>query len=599
MSEPTHIRVRNAREHNLKGVDLDVPRGRLVVFTGVSGSGKSSLAYDTIFKEGQRRFVESLSAYARQFLGELDRPAVDLVEGVSPTLSIDQKTVNRNPRSTVGTVTEIYDHVRLLMARLGTPRCPVCSREIARLSVRQIVDWLLQRDDRVMILAPVISERKGEYRKEMADLHRDGWVRARVDGEIVRLDEPPPLARYEKHTIEVVVDRIDLAGRDVQRLSEAVETAARLTGGTLVVLDAEGKATPYSTDRACPDHPEVSIPELEPRLFSFNAPQGACPECNGLGVLESFDPDLIVDLDQNAIDGYQAFNADGKVPFTHFDHDSLKQVIKKLGGSVRKKLRNWDAETLDRLMWGDPEVTYNNEWERDGRREVRERVWSGLVPMVARVYKYTGYGPFQAFRTRVTCPACNGERLNPVARAVRFRDRGITELSRMGVEEAHRFFSSVELQGSERDIGHQLIHEIRDRLAFLVEVGLGYLSLDRSAATLSGGESQRIRLAAQVGSALHGVTYVLDEPSIGLHPRDNRRLIGALRRLRDRGNSVLVVEHDAETILAADHVVDVGPGAGREGGNVVASGSPRQLLRSRKSPTAAWLRGEHPLELRQ
>ncbi len=569
------------------------------MFTGVSGSGKSSLAYDTIFKEGQRRFVESLSAYARQFLGELDRPAVDLVEGVSPTLSIDQKTVNRNPRSTVGTVTEIYDHVRLLMARLGTPRCPECSREIARLSVRQIVQWLLQRDDRVVVLAPVISERKGEYRREMADLYRDGWVRARVDGEIVRLEDPPTLARYEKHTIEVVVDRVDLSSRDVPRLSEAVETAARLTGGTVVVLDDQGRTTTYSTDRACPDHPEVSIPELEPRLFSFNAPQGACPECNGLGALESFDVDLVVDLEQNAVDGYQAFNADGKVPFTHFDHDALKQVVKKLGGSVRKKLRNWDPETLDRLIWGDPDLTYTSEWERDGRREVRERVWKGLLPLVADVYRYTGYGPFQAFRTRVACPACGGERLNRVARAVRFRGRGITELSRMGVEEAHAFFSGVELQGSERDIGAQLIHEIRDRLAFLVEVGLGYLSLDRSAATLSGGESQRIRLAAQVGSALHGVTYVLDEPSIGLHPRDNRRLIGALRRLRDRGNSVLVVEHDAETILAADHVVDVGPGAGREGGQVVASGSPRQLLRSRKSPTAAWLRGEHPLELRE
>jgi len=599
VSEPTHIRVRNAREHNLVGVDLDVPRGRLVVFTGVSGSGKSSLAYDPIFKEGQRRFVESLSAYARQFLGELDRPAVDLVEGVSPTLSIDQKTVNRNPRSTVGTVTEIYDHVRLLMARLGTPRCPECGREIARMSVRQIVDRLIERGEgRVMVLAPVISERKGEYRREMADLHRDGWVRARVDGEIVRLDEPPALARYEKHTIEVVVDRIDLASRDVPRLSEAVETAARLTGGTVVILDESGGATTYSTDRACPDHPEVSIPELEPRLFSFNAPQGACPDCNGLGALESFDPDRIVDLDATAIDGFQAFNADGKVPFTHFDHDALKQVVKALGGSLRKKLRNWDPEALDRLLWGDPDVVYTNVIERDGRREERQRVWKGMVPLVAEIYKYTGYGPFSQFRTRVECPGCRGERLNAVARAVRFRDQGITTLSRMGVDQAHAFFSGVELQGSERHIGAQLIHEIRDRLAFLVEVGLGYLSLDRSATTLSGGESQRIRLAAQVGSALHGVTYVLDEPSIGLHPRDNRRLIGALRRLRDRGNSVLVVEHDAETILAADHVVDVGPGAGREGGRVVATGSPRQLVRSKKSPTAAWLRGEHPLPLR-
>ncbi|MBX2796608.1 MAG: excinuclease ABC subunit UvrA [Myxococcales bacterium] len=599
MAEPTHIRIRNARTHNLVGVDLDVPRHRLVVFTGVSGSGKSSLAYDTIFKEGQRRFVESLSAYARQFLGQMDRPEVDAVEGVSPTLSIDQKTVNRNPRSTVGTVTEIYDHLRLLLARLGTPHCPECGREVSRLSTTQIVDRLLQEcvGQRLMVLGPVVRERKGEYRKELADLLRDGWVRARVDGEVIRLEEPPTLARYEKHTIEVVVDRVDVDAGDRSRLAEAVETAAELGAGTLVIVaDGQPERT-YSTQRACPDHPEVSIPELEPRLFSFNAPQGACEECNGLGALERFVEGRIVDRSKPAIDAFQAFNDEGRLAFAHFDRSALELVIGLLGQSARKKLSSWPKAAQRRLVHGDPDLTYEVTIERGTQSEVRQRPWRGLVPMVEMIWKYTSHGGLERFRERSECPACRGERLNAVARAVRFREVGITTLSRMSVHHAHSFFADLTLEGSEAEIGNQLIHEIRGRLEFLDEVGLGYLTLDRTASSLSGGESQRIRLAAQVGSALQGVTYVLDEPSIGLHPRDNRRLLGALRRLRDRGNSVLVVEHDAETILAADHVVDVGPGAGRDGGHVVAAGTPKQLIRSKKSPTAAWLRGEARIEV--
>jgi len=598
VSEPTHIRIRNARANNLAGVDLDVPRHRLVVFTGVSGSGKSSLAYDTIFKEGQRRFVESLSAYARQFLGQLDRPPVDLVEGVSPTLSIDQKTVNRNPRSTVGTVTEIYDHLRLLMARLGTPRCPECGHEVSRLGTGQIVDRLLSGSPtgQVMVLAPVIRARKGEYRKQLEALHTDGWVRARIDGALSRLDDPPTLARYEKHTVEVVVDRVRLDSGDRARLSEAIEVAARLTGGTVTVVSDNDERT-FSTERSCPQHPEVSIPELEPRLFSFNAPQGACPGCSGLGRLEAFDPAALVDVRVPARDAFQAFSEAGRLPFAHFDTGSLLAVIALLGGDPDKPLRSWRKRDRERLMFGDPDVTWTVRIERGTLVEVRERPWRGLVPMVEMVWKYTSHSPLEAYRTRSPCADCGGERLNAVARAVRFRGHGISELSGLAVGPALALFDGVALQGSERLVGAQLIREIKGRLQFLDEVGLSYLTLDRSAATLSGGESQRIRLAAQVGSALHGVTYVLDEPSIGLHSRDNRRLLGALRRLRDRGNTVLVVEHDAQTILAADHVVDVGPGAGRLGGHVVAHGTPRRLLRNKRSPTAAWLRGEHSIAL--
>ncbi|MEQ1501596.1 MAG: excinuclease ABC subunit UvrA [Myxococcota bacterium] len=600
MAEPTHIRVRNARVHNLKGVDLDVPRHQLVVFTGVSGSGKSSLAYDTIFKEGQRRFVESLSAYARQFLGELERPPVDAVEGVSPTLSIDQKTVNRNPRSTVGTVTEIADHLRLLMARLGTPHCPECGRTVSRSSVTQIVDKLVVEaaGERVQVLGPVVRERKGEYRKELDQLHRDGWVRARIDGQPATFEAPPTLARYEKHTIEVVVDRLKVDPGDRTRLYEAIETAARLGKGTAVVgwVDRERELV-FSTERACPDHPEVGIPELEPRLFSFNAPQGACPQCNGLGAVESFDLDRLLDPSLPVPGAFRALTEDGKLPFAQFDAAMLVDIAKRLGAKVSAPVRDWPEDVRHGLIHGDPTVAWTTTIDRGERTEARERIWRGLLPMVESIWQYTAWNNLGPFRVSRPCVGCGGERLNPVARKVTFRDKRLPELARMSVTDAHALFSGIRLVGAEKEIGEQLLVEIRGRLEFLNEVGLGYLTIDRSAATLSGGESQRIRLAAQVGSALNGVTYVLDEPSIGLHARDNRRLLGALRRLRDRGNSVLVVEHDAETILAADFVVDVGPGAGRNGGVVVAADPPKKLLTSKASPTARWLRGEERIEI--
>ena len=496
------ITIRGAREHNLRGIDLDLPRDSLIVVTGVSGSGKSSLAFDTLYQEGQRRFLESLSPYARQFLGQMEKPNVDRVEGISPTLSIDQKTVNRNPRSTVGTITEIYDHLRLLYARLGTPRCPLCHRAIARRSPGDLADQLLREAEgrRAHVMAPVVKDRKGEYRAELEKWAKDGWLRARVDGEVRLLEEPIELARYEKHTIELVVDRLTLALGDRPRLVESIERALRLGEGVVSVLLAlpEGEThTVHAIERACPEH-GISIPEMEPRLFSFNAPQGACTTCSGIG--------------------------------------RVIQVGKRFVAAPK------DA--------ANPQV----------------------------------------------CPSCAGKRLNPIALAVDFRGRGIHETIGMTVEDAHAFFDGVALSDGELKIGEAVLKEIRERLGFLEHVGLGYLSLDRSARTLSGGEAQRIRLAACVGSGLQGVTYVLDEPSIGLHPRDNRRLLDALVALRDAGNTVVVVEHDRETMECADYIVDIGPGAGRLGGTLVGQGHPSRFI-GLDTATARYLRDEDTIPL--
>ena len=482
------IAIRGAREHNLQGIDLDLPRNALTVITGVSGSGKSSLAFDTLYQEGQRRFLESLSAYARQFLGQMERPKVDRVEGITPTLSIDQKTVNRNPRSTVGTVTELYDHFRLLYARLGEPHCPVCDRTISRSSPTDLADRLLHDHDgkRLQILAPLVRDRKGEYRKELEEWLAQGWLRARIDGEICSLEEPISLARYEKHTIELVIDRIVLSTTDRPRLVEAIERAVKLTKGMVSTLIGEDYAL-HAVERSCPVH-GISVPELEPRLFSFNAPQGACPSCGGLG------------------------------------------------------LKTTEESTFLRPVY-------------------------------------------------TICTACNGRRLNPIALAVRFRQYTIDQMVHLPVEDARRFFDSLSLDEREQRIGETLLKEIQDRLRFLDEVGLGYLNLDRRSNSLSGGEAQRIRLAACVGSRLQGVTYVLDEPSIGLHPRDNGRLIDALFALRDIGNTVVVVEHDRETMERADHIVDIGPGAGRFGGRLTGQGDPGHFV-ALDTPTARFLRDE-------
>jgi excinuclease ABC subunit A len=594
------LHVKGAREHNLKNVDLSIPRDALVVFTGLSGSGKSSLAFDTIYQEGQRRFMESLSAYARQFLGKMEKPKVDAVEGLSPTLSIDQKTVSKNPRSTVGTITEILDHLRLLMARLGTPHCPECDAIISALSPIQIADSMLSVGDgqRMMILAPIVRERKGEYRKELAALREDGWVRVRVDGAVRRLEEEIVLGRYEKHTIEVVVDRTRAVPEERYRIIEGAERALKMAKGvvTALVESSEGFAHhTWSADRACVNHPKVAVPELEPRFFSFNAPQGACATCNGLGALETFEISLIVDENQRIPECVRVFGESGKIPFTSITTEIFKDIAKRAGANLRKKWKDQSPEVIDCLLTGSgPALNYKSEKERGGRKFKDTRAWRGLVPTLTHIYHFTKHRGFHPFRLHRVCPDCAGARLSRTSLAVRFREQNIHALCALSIADARVFFDGLKLKGKEAQIGDPIVREICERLLFLDKVGLGYLSLDRSAATLSGGEAQRIRLAAQVGSGLQGVTYILDEPSIGLHSRDNQRLLETLGALRDRGNSVLVVEHDEDTMAQADWVVDIGPGAGVEGGQILASCPPAELLK-KDSLTAAYLRGDEAI----
>ena len=604
-SGPDCISIVGARQHNLKDVDIDIPRDSLVVVTGLSGSGKSSLAFDTIYQEGQRRFMESLSAYARQFLGKMEKPQVDHVEGLSPTLSIDQKTVNRNPRSTVGTVTEILDHLRLLMARLGVPRCPKCSQEITVLSPGQITEDLLTRRPgaRLVVMAPIVRDRKGEYRKELAELQTQGWVRVRVDGEIRRLDEEEiRLARYEKHTLEVVLDRTKVQPESKERVREAVERGLEMAKGVVTALiqreDQGWDHATWSSDRACPDHPDVAVPELEPRLFSFNAPQGACPLCNGLGALEGFDVDRLLEPNRPLLEAFRPLGPGGRIPFSTVNKEILEDLGQRIGADLTASWAEQTPEVQNFFLLGEgPSLTYRYTKVRDnGRVDKGVRPWRGLLHTLERVWRFTHHKPLRAWRTRRICPDCDGTRLNPIARAVDFQGQGLADLVSMSVDDAAAFFATVRLAGNQARIGRELVKEIQERLSFLQRVGLGYLGLDRSATTLAGGEAQRIRLAAQVGSGLQGVTYVLDEPSIGLHPRDNRRLLETLMALRDRGNTVLVVEHDEETMTAADFLIDVGPGAGMQGGEVVASGPPSRVKRSR-TLTARYLRREETIPL--
>ncbi|MBN1336765.1 MAG: excinuclease ABC subunit UvrA [Deltaproteobacteria bacterium] len=591
MADPsTHIVVTGAREHNLQGVDVAIPRDALTVITGVSGSGKSSLAFDTIYQEGQRRYLESLSAYARQFLGTLEKPRVERVDGLSPTLAIDQKGVNRNPRSTVGTATEILDHLRLWMARLGVPHCPVCGREIAGTTPTAIVDRLLAEAPgaRTVVMGPVVRERKGEYRKEIADLVQAGYTRARIDGVLVLLDEAPALARYETHTLEVVTDRLVLEPDRRERLLEAVEQALDLGRGVVTVLVDDVHRT-YATARSCPDH-DVHLPELEPRLFSFNTPQGACPACDGLGVVERFDPDLLMDPAAPAAAACRAMSS-GHLPFfTTVTEAAVAQVIRALGADPDTPFAHLPAPVRQVVLFGG-DVAWTALKAYDGPPRQVRRAWKGLVPQVARIWQMTRYEPLDRFRRVVRCEACGGTRLNPVARAVTVLGHTLPELVALPVAAARRTFDGVSLRGRDALLGEPILREIRHRLRFLDDVGLGYLGLDRAMASLSGGEAQRIRLAAQVGSGLQGVTYVLDEPSVGLHPRDQRRLLDTLLALRDQGNTVLVVEHDVETVLSADHLLEIGPGAGRAGGRVVAEG-PLPAFLAEDSLTGAFLKGE-------
>ncbi len=599
--------VRGAREHNLRNVDLDLPRDAMIAFTGLSGSGKSSLAFDTIFAEGQRRYVESLSAYARQFLGQMDKPDVDFIEGLSPAVSIDQKSTNRNPRSTVGTITEVYDYLRLLFARAGTQHCPVCGERVQAQTPQQIVDRLLELPEgtRYQVLAPVVRGRKGEYADLFRELQGKGFARARVDGEVVQLASPPTLEKKLKHDIEVVVDRLVSREGVQRRLTDSVETALGLAGGLLVVelVDADAddpqRERRFSEHRSCPNDHVLTLDEIEPRTFSFNAPYGACPECTGIGSRLEVDPELIVPDDELSL-------AQGAVaPWAQTSSEYFQRVLTALaddlGFSMDTPWRALPKRARDAVLHGqnhEVHVRYRNRW---GRERQYSTGFEGVITFLERRHSETesewSKEKYEAFMREVPCPACDGARLKPEVLAVKVGGRSIADVCSLPIDEARDFIDGLELGERERAIAAQVVKEIQARLGFLLDVGLDYLSLMRPAGTLSGGEAQRIRLATQIGSGLVGVLYVLDEPSIGLHQRDNRRLIETLTRLRDLGNTLIVVEHDEDTIRTADWIVDIGPGAGEHGGRVVHSGDLEGLLASQESVTGAYLSGRRSIPM--
>ncbi|CAN2196589.1 UvrA Excinuclease ATPase subunit [Candidatus Nanopelagicaceae bacterium] len=597
--------VRGAREHNLKDVSIELPRDALIVFTGLSGSGKSSLAFDTIFAEGQRRYVESLSAYARQFLGQMDKPDVDFIEGLSPAVSIDQKSTNRNPRSTVGTITEVYDYFRLLFARACRPHCPKCSKAVSRQSPQQIVDQILTMPatTKFQVLAPVIRERKGEFVDLFADLVTQGYSRARVDGEIIQLTEPPKLKKQEKHTIEVVIDRLTAKAESKSRLTDSIETALKLGNGLVLLdfVDAKGpeKEHTYSEHLACHDC-NLSFEELEPRSFSFNSPFGACAECSGIGTKLEVDEDLIIPDDSISInEGAIAPWAGGQS--SEYFLRLLEALSEELRFSLDNPWKKLSAKAKDAIINGfeyEVHVKFKN---RYGRVRNYSTGFEGVVPFIHRRHSETdsdySRDKYEAYMRETPCPACKGARLKPEVLAVTLGGKSIAEVCALSIDDCATFLKQVTLNKREAQIAERVMKEVHARLGFLLDVGLDYLSLDRPAATLSGGEAQRIRLATQIGSGLVGVLYVLDEPSIGLHQRDNRRLIDTLTRLRDLGNTLIVVEHDEETIRTADWVVDIGPGAGEHGGKVVVSGSYEELIASEESITGAYLSGRKSIEI--
>ncbi len=625
------IVVRGAREHNLKNIDVTIPRDQLVVITGLSGSGKSSLAFDTIYAEGQRRYVESLSAYARQFLGQMEKPDVDYIEGLSPAISIDQKGASRNPRSTVGTVTEIYDYLRLLFARAGKPHCPVCGRPIEQQTVQQIVDSILDMPagKRIMLLAPVIQDRKGEHQGVLEDARRAGFVRVRVDGTVHDLGDKITMDRYKNHSIEVVVDRLITEGRvshnqtinqsnsadgedaepstatSTSRLADSVETALKLGSGVMrVTIEGEDERL-YSEHLWCP-YDELSFGELAPRNFSFNSPHGACPDCTGLGVKMEIDPDLVIPNKNLSI-------AEGAiVPWTRSAAISgwyfrqLESVAKRHGFSVRAPVRELSPEQLNVVLNGDTDPVSVRFEGRNGHHHSWDTKFEGVVSNLARRYKETDSEymrqEFERYMATVPCPTCKGARLKPESRSVRVGDKNITETTALSILEAQEWFATLAspetpLNTRQQAIAYQVLKEIRSRLDFLVEVGLDYLTLDRGTATLSGGEAQRIRLATQIGSGLMGVLYVCDEPTIGLHPADDARLIRTLAHLRDIGNTVIIVEHDESMMRAADHLIDIGPGAGVHGGEVVSQGTPEEVMRDPNSLTGAYLSGRRQIPM--
>ena len=597
------LKIKGAREHNLKNIDVEMPRHQLVVITGLSGSGKSSLAFDTIYAEGQRRYVESLSAYARQFLELMQKPDVDSIDGLSPAISIEQKTTSRNPRSTVGTVTEIYDYLRLLYARVGIPYSPATGKPIESQTVSQMADRIRAMKDgtRLYLLAPIVRGRKGEYRKELQELQRKGFQRVRVNGTLYEIPDAPPLDKKRKHDIEVVVDRLVVRGDMGNRLADSLETALKLADGIVFVDDADsGERTVFSSRFACPVS-GFTIEEIEPRLFSFNNPHGACPTCDGLGIKLTFDPELVVpdarlSLDEGAIAAWSGGTG-------MYYQQTLESVAKHVGANLKTPWKSLPKAARDVLLYGSGDDAITLKFNDGVRKYETRKPFEGVIPNLERRWRETESSwireELARYQTSMPCDACHGARLKPEALAVKIRARHIAELTELSIAEAGEWFSALpkHLSAKQNDIAKRILKEINERLGFLNAVGLEYLTLGRASGTLSGGESQRIRLASQIGSGLSGVLYVLDEPSIGLHQRDNDKLLATLRRLRDLGNSVIVVEHDEDAIRAADWLIDMGPGAGVHGGEVVASGTPDQVLKNKGSITADYLTGRRSIPL--
>lgn len=587
------ISVRGAREHNLKNINVEIPREKLVVITGLSGSGKSSLAFDTIYAEGQRRYVESLSSYARQFLGLMEKPDVDQIDGLSPAISIDQKSTSRNPRSTVATVTEIYDYLRLLFARIGVPHCPICGKPVQRLTIQQIVDKVVQLPERarLMILAPIVIDKKGEFAHIPAQYRKAGFARVRVDGVIYTLEEFPDLDKKYKHNIDVVVDRVVNEEANQSRMAQSIEQALELGDGVVTVLNADTEEEKlYSQRYACVDHPDIAIPELQPRLFSFNSPHGACPVCTGLGSRLEVDPEMVLNKNLTIAEG--GIRPWNRMRFDTWYMRKVSAMAEQHGFSLQTPLKDLNDDQLQALLYGTGSKNYR---VKLGGLRSFETNFEGIIPNLERRYRETESDfvkrDIERYMRERECGTCHGARLKPEALAVTVHDFSIMDVCRLSVKDACDYFGSLKLTEKEMHIARQILREISARLSFLQDVGLDYLDLIRSANTLSGGEAQRIRLATQIGSGLMGVLYVLDEPSIGLHQRDNSRLIATLKHLRDLGNTVIVVEHDEETIESADYLLDIGPGAGVHGGQVVAEGTPAEVAKNAESVTGKFLAG--------
>lgn len=599
MDKRKYIRVRGAKEHNLKGIDIDIPRDEFVVLTGLSGSGKSSLAFDTIYAEGQRRYMESLSSYARQFLGQMEKPQVESLEGLPPAISIDQKSTNRNPRSTVGTVTEIYDYLRLLYARAGIPHCPKCGREIRRQTVDEMVDRIMEMEERTkfQILAPVVRGRKGRHEKVLEAAKKSGYVRVRVDGNMYELTEEITLDKNIKHNIEIIVDRLSVREGIEKRLNDSIDNALKLGNGMMIVDVIDGEPVTFSQNFACPDC-GISIEEIQPRSFSFNNPFGACPDCFGLGYKMEFDVDLMIpdkslSINQGAIvvNGWQSAN-DPK----SFTNAILQALCKEFGFDLDTPFEEYNKDVQDILLYGTGGISVSVHYRGQRGVGVYDIAFEGLIKSVERRYRETSgestKAEYETFMRVTPCQACHGHRLKKESLAVTVADKNIFEMTDMPIRDLREFLENMELSEMQHKIGDEILKEIKGRLSFLIDVGLDYLSLSRATGTLSGGEAQRIRLATQIGSGLVGVAYILDEPSIGLHQNDNDKLLATLKHLRDLGNTLIVVEHDEDTMLAADYVIDIGPGAGAHGGQVIATGTAKDIMNNPDSVTGKYLKGE-------